>query len=265
MTGDAAWLDAMPEIYERCLGPAVFEPYAEYTARLASALAPAAVLELAAGTGIVTRELIDALPDAAITATDLNPAMVAWAAPRAAGATWQVADAQQLPFPDGSFDAVVCQFGVMFFPDRPLAFAEAARVLEPGGTLLFSAWDAIEYSELPALCEEAVQRAVDGPAPDFMSRIPHGYRDPEQIRSDVAAGGLELVELERVTLRGRPTTAAEIAEGFCCGTPLRFQLAALGDPEQIAERVADDLTARLGSDPVDGELAAYVVAARPAR
>jgi SAM-dependent methyltransferase len=263
MTNDAAWLDEMPEIYDRCLGPAVFEPYARHVARLVGELAPASVLELAAGTGIVTRCLVEALPDAAVTATDLNPAMVGWAASRIPGATWQVADAQQLPFDAASFDAVVCQFGAMFFPDRPAAYAEARRVLRPDGTLLLTVWDVIERSELPALCEQAVLRAVDGPPPDFMSRIPHGYADPDRIRSDLAAGGLDVDDLEHVVLRGRAESAAAIAEGFCCGTPLRFQLAALGDPKKIAERVAADLTARLGTGPVQGELAAFVITARP--
>jgi SAM-dependent methyltransferase len=258
----AAWLDEMPEIYDRCLGPAIFEPYARQAAAAVADLAPADVLELAAGTGIVTRELVRALPQAAITATDLNAAMVAWAGARVPAAAWQVADAQELGFPDSSFDTAVTQFGAMFFPDRPSAFAETGRVLRPGGTFLFSVWDLIEYSELPALCEQAVARAVDGPAPDFMSRIPHGYADPELIRSDVAAAGLELVSLERVQLRGRAASAADIAEGFCCGTPLRFQLAERGDPKQIARQVAADLTTQLGTGPVEGDLAAFVVVAR---
>jgi SAM-dependent methyltransferase len=263
MTGDTAWLDVMPEIYDRCLGPAVFEPYARHVSGLVAQLSPESVLELAAGTGIVTRDLVRALPGATVTATDLNPAMVSWAEPRAPAASWQVADAQELPFPDATFDVIVCQFGVMFLPDRPSAFAEAARVLRPGGTLLFTTWDGIEHSELAVQCEQAVGRAVSGPAPDFLSRIPYGYADPERIRSDVDAGGLEVGALERVTLRGRADSAAAVAEGFCCGTPLRFQLAELGDPVQIAERTAVDLTARLGPGPVEGELAAFVVAARP--
>lgn len=262
MSTDSSWLDSMPEIYDRCLGPAVFEPYARHVAEVVRGLKPDAVLELAAGTGIVTRELVRALPTAAITATDLNPAMVAWAAPRVPGASWQVADALQLAFPDAGFDAVVCQFGVMFFPDRPGAFAETARVLRPGGSFVFTVWDGIEYSDLPALCEQAVARAVDGVAPDFMSRIPHGYADPDRIRSDVVAGGLEIAALDRVQLRGRANSAADIAEGFCCGTPLRFQLAEVGDPNQIADSVAADLTAQLGPGPVEGDLAAFVVSAR---
>jgi SAM-dependent methyltransferase len=223
-------------------------------------------LELAAGTGIVSRKLRDALPKAAkLTVTDLNPPMLEVAAAKfrpGEAVELKPADATALPFADQSFDLIVCQFGVMFFPDRPVAFAEAARVLRPGGTLLFTVWDAIEYSELSVLFEQAVARAVDGVAPDFLSRIPHGYADPDRIRGDVVAGGLEIAALDRVQLRGRANAAADIAEGFCCGTPLRFQLAAVGDPGEIAKTVAADLTAQLGTGPVEGDLAAFVVLAR---
>ncbi|MDT4919372.1 MAG: hypothetical protein QOI15_274, partial [Pseudonocardiales bacterium] len=123
MTGDTSWLDSMPQTYDQCLRTAVFGPYAEHVAARLRELAPDTLLEIAAGTGIVTRELVNALPNAAIIATDLNPAMVAHGAQQVPGAEWRVADAQVLPFSDGQFAALVCQFGVMFFPDRPAAFA----------------------------------------------------------------------------------------------------------------------------------------------
>jgi SAM-dependent methyltransferase len=262
MGGDASWLDSMPEIYDRCLGPAVFEPFARLVGGMVAALHPATVLELAAGTGIVTRELVTRLPGAAITATDLNPAMVEWGAGRVTGATWQVADAQQLPFEDASFDVAVCQFGVMFFPDRPAAVAETARVLRPGGTFVFTAWDRIEGSQLPARVEQAFARVLADSPPDFMSRIPHGYCDPDQIRRDVVAGGLEVVQLEHVVLRGSAESAASVVEGFGLGTPLRFQLAERGELPQLVAAAAAELTAELGAGPVEGELAAFVVSAR---
>jgi SAM-dependent methyltransferase len=262
MAGDTSWLESMPEIYERCLGPAVFQPYARHVADLVADLRPATVLELAAGTGIVTRELIARLPDAAITATDLNPAMVEWGAGQVPGASWRVADAQQLPFPDASFDVLVCQFGVMFFPDRPGAYAEAARVLRPGGTFVFTAWDVIEGSELPARVEQAFARALPDSPPDFMSRIPHGYHDADQIRRDVVAGGLDVAGFEHVVLRGRAASAASIVEGFGLGTPLRFQLADRGDVGEVVAAAAADLTGELGTGPLEGELAAFVVSAR---
>ena len=252
----------MPEVYERCLGSALFEPFAHHVADLVAALRPATVLELAAGTGLVTRELVDRLPGAAITATDLNRAMVEWGASRVPEATWQVADAQQLAFEDASFDVAVCQFGVMFFPDRPGAFAEAARVLRPGGAFVFTTWDRIAGSELPARVEQAFARVLPDSPPDFMSRIPHGYHDPEQVRRDVLAGGLEVERLEHVVLRGRAASARTLVEGFGQGSPLHFQLAERGDVDDIVAAAAAELTAELGTGPVDGEIAAFVATAR---
>ncbi len=132
-TSDSTWTREMSEVYDRALGPVLFEPYAQRLAGLARDLNPERVLELAAGSGIVTSALVEALPEATVTATDLNDGMVEYARERVPGAHWQTADAQELPFPDGSFDLVVCQFGVMFFPDKPGAFAEMARVLSPRG------------------------------------------------------------------------------------------------------------------------------------
>ena len=261
MAGDASWLGSMPEVYDRCLGSALFVPHAQHLARLAADLAPHAVLELAAGTGILTAELVRTLPGADITATDLNPDMVSWAARTVGGATWLPADAQSLQFADASFDLVGCQFGVMFFPDKPAAFAEAARVLEPGGNLLFDVWDTVDTSTLPAALTAALADVLPGAAPDFVTRIPHGYHDASRIRADVEAGGLVLDSLERVVLRGTGASAAVVAEGFCLGTPLRFALQQRGDLETLTAAVAERMTADLGEGPVGGELAAIVVTA----
>ena len=128
----------MPEAYDRWLVPAVFHPFAVDFARRAARHAPRRVLEIAAGTGVLTRELVTVIPAAEVTATDLNAAMADLGSRRVPGAAWQQADALRLPFGDDQFDLVACQFGVMFFPDKPAAFREARRVLAPGGGLLFS-------------------------------------------------------------------------------------------------------------------------------
>ena len=207
MTADASWLENMPEFYDRCLGPALFAPYASHLAGIAEAHAPESVLEVAAGTGVLTAELVRALPTARITATDLNAAMVAWAAHRVPGASWLVADAGCLAFPDGCFDLVVCQFGVMFFPDKPTAFAEAARVLRPDGRFLFTVWDSVDTSQFPAALVAALAEVIPADSPDFVVRIPHGYSDPGRIRRDVAAGGLTVESIERLVLRGSAPSA----------------------------------------------------------
>lgn len=259
---EASWLDSMPEIYDRCLGPAIFAPWADRVAAAITALAPRHVLELAAGTGIGTAALLHALGDVQLVATDLNPAMVSWAAARVPGATWAVADAQALEFPADTFDAVVCQFGVMFFPDKAAAFAEAARVLAPGGTLLLAVWDSVETSTLAAALVESLAVVIPENPPDFVSRVPHGYSDVERIRADLEAGGLTSISIDRLVPRGRTPSARDAAAGFCFGTPLRFQLADRGPLDELAAAVGDEMTARLGPGPVEGELAGFLVTAR---
>ena len=261
MADDATWLDTMPEIYDRCLGPALFTPYARHLAARAAASAPHDVLELAAGTGIVTGELVRQLPGAAVTATDLNPAMVSWGAAHAPGATWLVADAQHLDFADATFDLVVCQFGVMFFPDRRAAFAEAARVLRPGGSLLFATWDTAESSPFPAALLDAVRAVFPDDPPDFLARVPHGYHDADVVRRDVESAGLAVSAIEHTSLPGRASSAAVLAEGYCLGSPLRFELEARGNLAEVLPEVAARMTETLGQGPVTGELTALVVTA----
>jgi len=188
--------------------------------------------------------------------------MVSWAARRVSGPTWLPADAQCLEFPDSSFDVVVCQFGVMFFPDKAKAFAEAARVLRPGGVFVFAVWDTVDTSHFPAALVAALADVIRDDPPDFVVRIPHGYHDTDQIRFDIAAGGLMVEGVERLVLRGAAPSARVIAEGFCYGTPLRFALQERGDLEQLTAAVAGHMTSRLGAGPVEGDLAGYVISAR---
>jgi SAM-dependent methyltransferase len=258
VTTETSWVDSMPAIYDRLLGPALFVPFAEHLAEKAASFEPHRILELAAGSGIATRALRRALPGSEITATDLNPAMVAWGAGQVGDVTWRQADAQQLDFPDSSFELVVCQFGAMFFPDRPGAFREAGRVLVPDGRMLFSVWDVAEASEFPA----ALVAALPDDPPSFVARLPHGYADPDWIRADLAAGGLEPEEVTRVVLSGRAASGHALAEGFCLGTPLRFALEARGRLEELTRLVGDEMTRLLGEGPLDGESAAYLVTAR---
>ncbi len=261
MSTDASWIESMPGHYDSALGPALFAPFAAHLAELIAPLAPQRVLELAAGTGIATASLVHALPGATITATDLNAAMVAWAAARVPGPAWQQADAQRLEFADSTFDAVVSQFGVMFFPDKPAAFAEAARVMAPGGRLVFSAWDVVEASPFTAAMVDSLAAVLPADPPSFIVRVPHGYTEPDQIRADLRAGGLEPGTLERVVLRGSSPSARTLAEGFSLGTPLRFALADRGPLDELTAALADQMEGRLGTGRLEAELAAYIVTA----
>ena len=239
----------------------MFAPYARLLAERAAAWAPARVLEIAAGSGISTRALVEALPDARITATDLNASMVAWARQHVPEPTWSVADAQDLTFAPGSFDLVVCEFGAMFFPDRPAAFRQVRGVLAPAGRALLSIWDDVSGSDLPAALVACLREVLPPGPPPFIERVPYGYHDPDRITTDLRAGGFEDVEVERVVLHGAPTDPALLVEGICLGTPLRFELEQHGDLIALTGRLQDLMAARVGTDPVAGALAAYVVTA----
>ncbi len=260
---DTSWVGSMPEVYDRCLGPAVFAPLAgDLASRARASGEPGRVLELAAGTGILTAGLVAALPGAEITATDLNPAMVEYAAALVPDVSWRVADAMDLDFSDDSFDLVACQCGVMFFPDKVTAYREVRRVLAPGGLFLFNAWDTLETHQVEAALAEALAEVFPEDTPDFVARIPHGYADPDRMRADVQAAGLVCEDIAHSVLVGVSPSAATLAEGYCLGTPLRFELQRHGDLTDLVPRVAAAMTGRLGEGPVKGELAAYVVTAR---
>ena len=264
-TDDVRWVGSMPEVYERCLAGPVFRPFARELALRAARDAPPRVLELAAGTGAVTAELVATCPDAEITATDLNPAMVELSSSRVRGPAWQVADAARLPFPDAAFDRVVCGFGVMFLPDRPAAYAEVARVLAPGGRFLFTTWDVVATHGFGYPLVLALEQVFPGESLPFVTTVPHGYADTAQVVADVRAGGLAEVAVATVTLEGRADDARQIAEGFCRGTPVRAEIAARADLDATADRVAAVLTEMLGPGPVTAAMTAHLVEAeRPA-
>ncbi|MFL5302387.1 MAG: class I SAM-dependent methyltransferase, partial [Anaeromyxobacteraceae bacterium] len=227
---DAVFAGSVPDLYDRLLVPLIFEPYAADLAARVADLRPTQVLEVAAGTGAATRALARALPPGArLVATDLSQPMLDRA--RAVGAArpveWHQADAMTLPFGDASFDAVACQFGVMFFPDVRRAFAEARRVLRPGGALLFSVWDRLEENEFAATITEALARLFPRDPPRFLARTPHGYHDPAIIARDLAAAGFEAVPLfVTVAARSRAASPDVPAVAYCQGTPLRAEIAA---------------------------------------
>mgnify|MGYP003575678378 CR=1 FL=1 len=189
---DRSFSGSIPQLYEQYLVPLIFEPYAKDMATRVAALQPSSVLEVAAGTGVVTRQLAAVLPLAvSVVATDLNQPMLDHAASigTVRAVEWRQADAMRLPFPDEAFDTVVCQFGVMFFPDKSVAMSEARRVLRPGGTFIFSAWDAVEQNEFANVVTNALTEVFPNQPPRFLARVPHGYHDQAVIASDLARGG----------------------------------------------------------------------------
>lgn len=263
---DTAFAGSIPQLYERYLVPLIFEPYAADLAERTAQAKPARVLEIAAGTGVVTRRLAQVLPpDAALVATDLNQAMLDQAAATgtARPVEWRQADAMQLPFADASFDAVVCQFGAMFFPDKAKAFAEAWRVLRPGGRFLFNVWDKIEQNEFADIVTQALATVFPDDPPRFMARIPHGYHDLAAIAHDLARGGFtKRPASATLAACSRAESPRIVAIAYCQGTPLRGEIDAR-DPSRLAEATdaAENVIARrFGPGTVDGKIQAHVMA-----
>lgn len=248
----------MPAAYEQYLVPVVFRPFAEDLTARATALHPERVLELAAGTGALTSALLAAEPSAEVTATDLNAAMVAFGSTRAPGAVWRQADAQRLPFPDGGFDLVVCQFGVMFFPDRVAAFTEVRRVLAPSGRFLFNTWGPLRTHGFEAALQTGLERAFPVDPPRFLPTVPHGYADPAVVTADLTAAGFAVEDKQELTLRGRAASTADLATGYLTGTPLRVAVEERGGGPAASATVIEEMTARLGPGPVTAPMTAYV-------
>jgi SAM-dependent methyltransferase len=199
-----------------------------------------------------------------LVATDFNAAMVDLGSERVPAADWHRADASDHPFGPSTFDEVVCQFGVMFFPDRPAAFAQVRRVLAEDGVFRFNTWGPIETHDFGAAVAIGLQRAFPDDPPAFVAAVPHGYSDADRIEGDLAAGGLLVDDIETVTLAGHAASAADVAVGFCTGTPIRAEIEARGDLEAVTELVVEAMVERLGDGPVMGHMTAYVVAASPA-
>lgn len=262
---DRGFTGSMAQLYERHMVPLIFDPYAaDLSARIA-ALAPARVLEIAAGTGVLTRRLAAELPGhSELTASDLNHAMLetATALGTARPVQWHLADAMALPFADGSFDVVACQFGAMFFPDKAAAYAEIRRVLAPGGCFVFNVWDHIDSNDLAGAVTDAMAQAFPDDPPRFLARTPHGYHDTAQIRADLAAGGFEHeANLVTLALRGQAESPAGPALGFCQGTPLRTELEsrAPGRLPELTVQAAQAISERFGAGAIDTRIQAHVI------
>ncbi|EYS97058.1 SAM-dependent methyltransferase [Cupriavidus sp. SK-4] len=262
---DKVFAGAIPEVYEALMVPMIFAPYAADMAARIAALQPRRVLELAAGTGVLTREIAGRLPaDTMIVATDLNAPMLARA--EQAGTSrpvhWREADAMALPFADASFDMVACQFGVMFFPDKGRAFAEARRVLVPGGTLIFNVWDQLEFNAFARDVTGALATLFPDSPPEFMARVPHGYHSQAAIEQDLRLGGFQSSPVfETVAATSRASAARIPAVAFCQGTPLRADLERRG-PEALGRATDHCEQAFLeayGAGPLAGPMQAHVV------
>lgn len=267
LEADKVFAGSIPENYDRYMVPLIFEPYAADIARRAASFSPSAVLEIAAGTGVVTRALAPKLsPGASYTVTDLNQPMLDFAASRQAPDSrikWRQADALALPFEKAAFDLVCCQFGAMFFPDRSLAYREAKRVLKPGGRLLFNVWDRIEENEFADDVTNALAKIFPNDPPRFMARTPHGYHDTALIRRELEAAGFSRVAIETRAEQSRASSPRIPAVAYCQGTVLRSEIEArdAGKLEAATDTAAAAIARRHGSGEVAAKIQAHVIVA----
>ncbi len=262
---DKVFAGSIPKFYDTYLVPLLFEPYAADLVNRLASRSLSRVLEVAAGTGVVTRALASVLPErVSIVATDLNQPMLDQAS--ALGTTrpveWRQADAMRLPFQDGTFDAVVCQFGVMFFPDKTQALSEARRVLRPGGVLVFNVWDRIEENEFADSVTAALASVFPEDPPRFLARTPHGYHERSRIEQDLVSSGFSAPpEIVTLAARSRAKSPRDPAIAFCQGTPLRNEIEAHGASRlgEATDLAADAIGRRFGRGEVDGKMQAHVV------
>jgi ubiquinone/menaquinone biosynthesis C-methylase UbiE len=265
---DSIFVGSIPALYDRYLGPLLFAPYAREVGRRLAGLKTGALLETAAGSGIVTEVLAASLPaEVEIVATDLNQAMVDHAAgnPALKRVTLRRADALALPFEPARFDAVVCQFGAMFFPDRVAGYREARRVLKPGGRFVFTMWDSLEHNPMTRCVVDAMARRFPANPPRFLARTPHGHSDRDTIRRELAEAGFGSVELDVVTLPSRAASPRDPAIGFCQGTPMRGEIEAQASGavglQAATDAAAAALAAQFGTGPIEAPMQALVIVA----
>ncbi len=265
---DKVFAGSIPKLYDTLMVPMIFEPYAAAMARLVAGFAPGAVLETAAGTGVVARALAPRLGgQARYMVTDLNQPMLDHAAARQgadARLEWRQADALALPFGPASFDLVCCQFGAMFFPDRITGYTEARRVLRPGGCWVFSVWDHIGENVFADLVTQAVAALFPADPPRFLARTPHGYHDTALIREDLRRAGFADITIETCSETSHAASAGDAAMAYCQGTPLRNEIEAR-DPGGLAratDAAAEAIRRRHGSGAVAGKIQAHVIVAR---
>lgn len=265
---DSVFAGSIPDIYDEYLVPLIFEPYAADMASRVAALNPATVLETAAGSGVVTRALAPRLAQTTeYVVTDLNPPMLERAKrqqPADNRIGWRQADALELPFREGAFDVICCQFGVMFFPDKVAGYRSARRSLREGGHFIFNVWDRIADNEFADSVTKTASAFFPDDPPLFLARTPHGYHDVKQIDADLRTAGFETIEIHTITEESRADSPRIPAVAYCQGTPLRNELEARDASliNEITNRASDEIERKFGSGPVAGIIKGHVITAR---
>ena len=264
---DTLFAGSIPQSYDSLMVPLIFQAYAENMADVVAEFSPDSVLETAAGSGVVTRALAPRLgAGARYVVTDLNQSMLDYAASRQAAdrrVEWRQADALHLPFGNAAFDVVCCQFGAMFFPDRVAGYAEARRVLRPGGRFVFSVWDRIEENVFADEVTKAVATVFPQDPPLFLARTPHGYHDVALIREELSRAGFGDIKVSTRAEVSRAPSARHAATAYCYGTPLRNEIEARDASllQLAADRATAAIASHHGEGPVAGKIQAHVIVA----
>jgi ubiquinone/menaquinone biosynthesis C-methylase UbiE len=265
---DKEFTGSIPEIYDTHLVPLIFEQYAADLAQRTVSIDPDAVLEIASGSGVVTRAVAPVLqPGVRHVVSDLNPPMLDRAAamqPLPTLIEWLPADAIDLPLEDDSFDLVLCQFGCMFFPDRITSYREARRVLKPGGSFVFNMWDRIEENDFAHVVTEALAQRYPSDPPRFLARTPHGHYDTAVYRDELEAAGFTDIMIEPLDAISSARSPLMPAVAYCHGTPLRTEIEALdlNGLDDATEHAAAAIASYFGTGDVEGRIRAFVITAR---
>jgi len=267
MTDDhSAFVGEIPALYEKYLGPLIFSEYAQDLSNRIVVPQQGQVLETAAGTGMATRKLRNALSsDVRITATDLNADMLEVAKDKFEkneNIEFKTADALELPFEDASFDAVACQFSLMFFPDKLRALRESARVLKPGGSLYFNIWDSLEHNHLIKTVDETIRECLADNPPDFYN-IPYGYFNIDVVKSLLIEAGFADIEIAVLPRISSADSARDVAMGFVMGTPCRLQIESShpGMLEEVVDRAEKAIGEEFGFQSPAAKMQAIVFSA----
>ena len=267
MTAPITFAGSTPQNYHEGLGPLFFEPYARDLAGRLRLTPGARILEVAAGTGIVTRQLLGQLPeDGQLVATDIGEPMLAVLhanVPPDPRLTLRVADACALPFGADQFDAVVCQFGLMFFPDKAGALAHMRRVAKPGSPVIVSVWGSIAENPIAAIAHQTIGSFFPADPPLFYE-TPFGLHDEAAVRELLRQAGFADVSCATVDMMGESVSAALAARGLVSGSPVSAQITErdASTIPAITDAVAAGLQAAGGSAPMRLPMRARVFTAR---
>jgi SAM-dependent methyltransferase len=265
---DKEFTGSIPEFYDTYLVPLIFNSYANDLADRVVNLTSDSVLEIAAGSGVVARALASKLPNSIrYVVSDLNQPMLDHAKknqPTPNAIEWQQADALNLPYEDASFDTIICQFGVMFYPDRLKGYQEAHRVLKPGGTLIFNVWDHIRENKFAEIATKAAAEIFPDDPPLFLARTPHGYHDADKICAELKQGGFVDITYETKADISRAPSPRHPAIAYCQGTPLRSEIENRGAEElqTVTDRAAELIEAQYGAGSVEAKIQALIFTAK---